>query len=368
VVERILALRDEPPDHLRRVPGPRTILAFLHRDPEALALALPLPRSSRTVWQVLRRSGRIEADLPRFHQPLEPPAPLEEVQADFTDIGTVPPDPFGKRQHAVEALLFEDVGSRHVVYCEISSDFHAETALAAVIACLRRTGLIGKLTFDHDPRWVGSPSGRDFPSALIRFLLCVGVHPNVCPPRQPQRKGYVERLILTYQTECIKRDQPDTEEAAREVTETYLSHYHDQRPHQGRGMRNLPPRVAFPTWPTRPPRPAVVDPDRWLASLHGQAFARTVQPNGSVVVDHKSYYVKQTLAGRKVVLVVNAPEQRFEVFLGREVVKSVASKGLVGQLVPFEEYAARMLEEARSEYRRWLLQQRRLRQLSLWAS
>jgi hypothetical protein len=93
VVERILELRDDPPDHLRRVPGPRTILAFLHRDPEALALALPLPRSSRTVWQVLRRAWRIEADLPHVHQPLELPAPLEEVQADFTDIGTVPPDP-----------------------------------------------------------------------------------------------------------------------------------------------------------------------------------------------------------------------------------------------------------------------------------
>jgi hypothetical protein len=46
---------------------------------------------------------------------------------------------------------------------------HAETALAAVIACLRHTGLMGQLTFDHDPRWVGSPSGRDFPSALIRL-------------------------------------------------------------------------------------------------------------------------------------------------------------------------------------------------------
>jgi hypothetical protein len=368
VVERILALRDEPPDHLRRVPGPRTLLAFLHRDPEALALALPLPRSSRTVWQVLRRAGRIEADLPHFHQPLELPAPLEEIQADFTDIGTVPPDPFGKRQHAVEALLFEDVGSRHVVYAEISSNFHAETALAAVVACLRRTGLIGKLTFDHDPRWVGSPSGWDFPSALIRFLLCVGVQPNVCPPRRPDRKGYIERLIRTYQTECIRRDQPTTEEASREVTEAFLAHYHDERPHQGRGLRNLPPRVAFPTLPMCPPLPQMVDPDRWLASLHGQAFARTVQPNGSVVVEHHYYYIKKDLAGRKVVLVVNAPEQHFEVLLGREVVKSVAIKGLVGQLLPFDEYAARMLEEARSEYRRWLQQQRRLRQLSLWAS
>ena len=203
---------------------------------------------------------------------------------------------------------------------------------------------------------------------MIRFLLCVGVQPNVCPPRRPDRKGYVERLIKSYQAEGIRRDQPTTEEAAREVTEVFLQHYHDERPHQGRGMRNLPPRVAFPTLPTRPPLPEVVDPDRWLASIHGQSFARTVQPNSSVVVDHRSYYLKQSLAGRKVVLLINATEARFEVFLGKELVKSVAIKGLVGQLLPFEDYAVRMLGEARSEYRRWLQQQRRLRQLSLWAS
>jgi hypothetical protein len=173
VVERILALRDAPPAHLRRVPGPRTILFFLQRDPEALALGVPLPRSTRTIWKVLRAHGRIATDLPHQHRPLDPPALLIEVQADFTDIGTIPAEPEGKRLHAVEACLFEDVGSRQVPYVEIRSDFHAETALSAVITCLRRTGLIGKLTFDRDPRWVGSPSGRDFPSALIRFLLCL---------------------------------------------------------------------------------------------------------------------------------------------------------------------------------------------------
>jgi hypothetical protein len=136
-------------------------------------------------------------------------------------------------------------------------------------------------------------------------------------------------LIRTYQTECIRRDHPTTEEAAREVTEAFLRHYHDERPHQGRGLRNVPPRVAFPTLPTRPPLPEVVDPDRWLASIHGQAFARTVQPNGSVAVDHRSYYVKHSLAGRKVVLVVNAPDQRFDVLLGQEVVKSVAITDVV---------------------------------------
>lgn len=135
-----------------------------------------------------------------------------------------------------------------------------------------------------------------------------------------------------------------------------------------RGLGNRPPLVAFPTLPTRPPLPEVVDPDRWLASIHGQAFARTVQPNGSVVVEHHHYYIKHSLAGRKVVLVVNAKDARFEVLVGREVIKSVALKGLVGQPLSFEEYAARMQAEARSEYRRWLQQQRRLYQVNLWAS
>jgi hypothetical protein len=50
------------------------------------------------------------------------------------------------------------------------------------------------------------------------------------------------------------------------------------------------------------------------------------------------------------------------------VVKVVSIKGLVGQVLPFEEYAARMREEARSEYRRWLQQHQRRHPLSLWAS
>jgi len=368
VVERILSLRDDPPDHLRRVPGPRTILYFLHKDPEALALGVPLPRSTRTIWKILRAHWRIATELAPHHQPLIPPEPLAKLQADFTDIGSVPTEPGGKRQHAVEACFFEDVGSRQVPSLEINATFHAETALAAVITCLRRTGLIGKLTFDRDPRWVGSPSGRDFKSALIRFLLCLGITPNVCPPRRPDLKGYVERLIKTYQTECVRVEHPETEEAACSVTEAFLQHYHAERPHQGRGLGNRPPLEAFPTLPRRPSLPEVVDPDRWLVSIHGQAFARKVQQSGSVAVDHQSYYIKQALAGQQVVLVVNAPEQTFDVLRGREQVKTVPIKGLVGQVLPFEEYVVRMLEEARSEYRRWLLQQRRLHPLSLWAS
>ena len=88
-------------------------------------------------------------------------------------------------------------------------------------------------------------------------------------------------------------------------------------------------------------------------------------PKGTVAVDRRDYYITQALAGQQVVLVVNAPERRFDVVVGKEVVKSLAMKDLVGQPLPFDEYAARM---PRSEYRRWVQQHRGWRQASLWAS
>jgi hypothetical protein len=106
VVERILALRDEPPEHLRRVPGPKAILYYLPRDEQARALGMPLPHSTRTIWKILRQHGRIARDLPRRHQRLERPEPLEEVQMDFKDASSVPADPEGKKQHTVEVLNF----------------------------------------------------------------------------------------------------------------------------------------------------------------------------------------------------------------------------------------------------------------------
>lgn len=43
VVERILAIRDEPPEHLKRVPGPKAILYYLPRDSAAQALGCRCP-------------------------------------------------------------------------------------------------------------------------------------------------------------------------------------------------------------------------------------------------------------------------------------------------------------------------------------
>jgi hypothetical protein len=107
-----------------------------------------------------------------------------EVQADFKDATTVPADPEGKQQHVVEVLNFVDAGTSILLSAQAHADFHAETALDAVVTFLRTYGLPPPppmLTFDRDPRWVGSASGRDFPSSFRRFLRLAGHRAQYLP-------------------------------------------------------------------------------------------------------------------------------------------------------------------------------------------
>ncbi len=73
----ILAIRDEPPEGLRRTPGPRAILYSLPRRLTLWESHLRLPTSTRTVYQILKRNQRIAARPPRPEpSDLPRPAPL----------------------------------------------------------------------------------------------------------------------------------------------------------------------------------------------------------------------------------------------------------------------------------------------------
>ena len=204
VKERVQEIRLDPPEGLRRTPGPVAILYYLQRDQHLLAKGKRLPRSTRTIWLILDEAGLIERDPLRKRSPHEPPEPLEEVQMDFKDISTVPMDlhdPDAKQQHVVEACNFIDAGTSILLDAFVHEDFHAETAFQAVVAFLRHYGCPKMLTFDRDPRWVGSAATRDFPSALCQFLYCVGIQPNILPPQRPDLNCYVERYHRSYKEE-----------------------------------------------------------------------------------------------------------------------------------------------------------------------
>jgi Integrase core domain len=210
----------------------------------------------------------------------------------------VPADPEGKRQHVVEMANFVDAGTSIWLHRQVGAKFDAEALFEVVVQFLCQYGLPGMLTFDNDPRFVGSPQGRDFPSALVRFLWCVGVVPNVIPPHRPDLNAYVERFHRSLGHECLQVHRPATLAEVAELTEAYLTHYNCERPNQARSCGNQPPRVACPACPTLPAVPATVDPDRWLWQVHQQAFARTIRINGKLSINREDYYVSRSLAGK----------------------------------------------------------------------
>src|SRR5438067_1991292 len=328
VADRIVEMRDEPPEGLRRTPGPKAILYYLPRDEQLQGERLP--RSSRTIYGILKRAGRIAGRPPQLHEPVERPAPMSHWQLDFKDASTVPADPLGKRQHVVEVLNTVDEGTSVLVEAQVGADFHAETTLAAVAELFERHGLPETIRIDREVRFVSSPAGSDFPSALVRFSQCLGVGVRVCDPRHPEQNAFVERSHRSYQEECLAVQRPATLQEVREATAQFVQHSNSQRPHQGHSLGNRPPRVAFPTLPQLPRVPDVGDPDRWLQVSDGLHLVRLVRRDGSVRVDLKSYSVGRAWAGQHVALHLSAAKGAWLVVWGQQVIKPLPLKGLGG--------------------------------------
>ena len=349
VIDRILEIRDQPPEHLQRTPGPKAILYYLGRDPALAAQGVRLPRSTRTVWQILRQYGRIARPGERRHQPVDRPPPMTSWQLDFKDVSTVPADPDGKQQHVVEVLNTVDVGTSILVNAQVREDFTAETTLQAVVDTLRTQGLPEAITVDRDPRFVGGAHSCDFPAPLVRMLHCLGVHVTICPPRRPDKNGFVERYNRTYDHECLRVYAPTEVAQVRSVTDGFRHHYNYERPNQALTCGNQPPCVAFPTFPARPSLPATIDPDRWLAVLDGQRYVRKIRSNGTVTVDNVRYYVDQSWEGKYVSLRIDAAQRVFVVEYHEQVIKQLPIKGLIGERLPLEVYLEQIAWEAQRQ-------------------
>ena len=117
VRDAILSLRDELKAVYGRVVGPKTILYHLHRDAALQAQGMYLPRSTRTIWQVLKEGGRIPTRA-REHHPLERPEPMQHWEMDFGQLGD-----------AFEFLSVVDRGTSILVNTQTQPHYNAETAL-----------------------------------------------------------------------------------------------------------------------------------------------------------------------------------------------------------------------------------------------
>ena len=363
VIERILAIRDQPPEDLQRTPGPLAIKYYLQQLEKKAPLSCYLPGSTSTIWRVLDAHQRILRPSPVEPKTTLLAEPLQVWQIDFKDVTTVPPEPGGKRQHHVETLNMIDTGTSILIDNPARTDFNAETVIETVAQTLQRVGRPQRIRFDRDPRFVGSASTEDFPVAFVRFLSCLQIEADVCPPQQPQENGYVERYNRTYEYEGIRIYQPTSFSQVLDMNLDIRYHYNYQRPNQARSCGNQPPLLAFPKLPPLPPLPTFIDPDRWLKDIDGHLFKRRVNRSGTVKVDKHHYFIGRAHHGCYVVLRVQAAQQQLVVELKGETLKTLPIKGLQHRLMSLPDYLLFIQQQAISEWRQHLAKTPRYVQL-----
>jgi hypothetical protein len=353
IVEKILEVRDHPPQQLGRTPGPLAILYYLNQDSLLKEAGCKLPRSTRTIWKVLTKHHRIYHPALGIAEPEERPQPGVEWGMDFHDVSTVPADPEGKQQHVVEILNLVDHGSSAVVASEPAADYNAETALRKLAEILLEQGCPDRIRLDRDTRWVGSWTAKDFPSPMLRFLLCLGIDPRVCPPQRPDKNPFVERYHRNFKYECQLIEKPIDLNSTLEVNQRYVRFYNLERPNQAITCRNQPPRVKFPDMPSLSSVPQTIDPDRWLSTLTGRTYKRRLDHKGCFQLGNQTYYVKQNLRGQMVLIWVDGQKRQLNVYVSKQtLIKTLPIKGLQNRRMNFQEYLDLICREATSTWRR----------------
>ncbi len=351
VVEKILDIRDHPPQRLGRIPGPLAILYYLQKDTELKASNCRLPRSTRTIWKILSQYQRIYHPVTNMAEPEERPEPGVEWGLDFHDVSTVPSDPDGKQQHVVEILNLVDHGSSAVVASEPAGDYNAETALRKVAEVFMEQGCPDRIRLDRDTRWVESWTAKDFPSPMLRFLQCLGIEPRVCPPRRPDKNPFVERYHRNFKYECQLVEQPVDLSTTLEINKRYVHFYNYERPNQAITCGNQPPLVKFPAQPILPPIPQTIDPDRWLMTLTGKTFKRKLDSKGCFQLGNQVYYVQKSRHGQTVLVWVDGNKRILNVFVNKQLFKRMPIKGLVNHSMNFQSYLDLICKEAISMWR-----------------
>ena len=153
-VQRIVTLREQLPEHLHRVAGPRTIRTYLQRQ-EHVGEENYHPPAASTIYRYLRLFEYILPASKTPRVPMEPVPPLTHWQIDFKDVSSAEQEPEGKQQHRLEIFNVVDQGSSYWLHAEVRSDFTAETAIEAFVHAMQRWGVPQQITLDRDPRFVG---------------------------------------------------------------------------------------------------------------------------------------------------------------------------------------------------------------------
>ena len=160
-------------------------------------------------------------------------AHLGEIAA--TDLFTVEVlHPFGLTRYHVMFII--DIATRRVSIGGITSDPCGEwmkNVMRGMTDCYEGF-LVGKryLIHDRDPLFTEEVRG---------WLRWCGVKPVRLPAHSPNLNAYAERFVLSVRTECLNRIIPLSERHLRRIISEFVTHYHEERPHQGLDNRLIAP-------------------------------------------------------------------------------------------------------------------------------
>lgn len=244
---KIIHYRETLTEHYHLRVSARNILYHLHQDIDLKQLGVFVPKSASTVHRVLVEMHRIPRPTPRIHVPIDPCEPMQVWEIDFTDIVTATSERTRKKAHQVEVFDVIDAGSSVAIATTVSDQFDAKHALIAMLDVFRQGGMPQTIRMDRDPRLLGGASKDDFPSVFMRTVLCLGLSLDICPPRRPDRKPYVERFIRTHKEECVYPRRPATVTQAQLWLEDHRRFYNLDRPNRAIACNNRPPSVALGT-------------------------------------------------------------------------------------------------------------------------
>lgn len=121
-----------------------------------------------------------------------------------------------------------------------------------VLPCFEAHNLtIETILSDNGREFCGRPDHHPYEL----FLQLEGIEHRTTKVRRPQSNGFVERMHRTLLDEHFRvmgrTKWYETVDEMQQDLETYLKHYNQKRPHQGRGMKGRTPYQVFKAAPKR---------------------------------------------------------------------------------------------------------------------
>lgn len=126
-----------------------------------------------------------------------------------------------------------DEGVREAVAIEIDTSLRAERVIRVLEQLRDWRGL---------PQAIRCDNGPEYTAQLLQdWCHDHGIELRYIQPGKPNQNAYIERFNKTYRTEVLNAYLFDDLEQVRAITDTWLTRYNEERPHESLG--NLPPSV-----------------------------------------------------------------------------------------------------------------------------